>query len=424
MNVILVSIGDELLLGQTINTNAAWMGKCLTEDGWRVIRIECIPDTEEAIVRTLDRVLPEADVVILTGGLGPTKDDITKKTLASYVGSPLVMHDDIAASIEAWFQSRQVPFLEVNRLQAMLPQDCQVLPNRLGTASGMWFDMPHGKVMVSLPGVPYEMEGLMTEEVRPKLRAHFKLPTTLYQTMVTAGIGESSLAALLEPWERRLEEGGLSLAYLPSPGQVKVRIGVQGRAEDREKLQEVMASHVRDFLELAGPHVIGMGDVGLPEVVLEALSARGQTLSTAESCTGGTIAAMLTAIPGASQSMWGGVVAYDNKIKREVLAVHESLLVSHGAVSREVVEAMARGAQKRLGTDWAVATSGVAGPSGGSPEKPVGMVWMAVAGPDGVGAWCHHLGRVRERIVERASRRALTHLFLAIQEGGVKGLED
>ncbi|MDA0728500.1 MAG: CinA family nicotinamide mononucleotide deamidase-related protein [Bacteroidetes bacterium] len=424
MNVILVSIGDELLLGQTVNTNAAWMGKRLTEDGWRVTRVECIPDTQEAIISTLDRVLLEAHAVILTGGLGPTKDDITKNVLASYVGSPLVMHDDIALSIEQWFKSRNVPFLEVNRLQAMLPQDCQVLPNRLGTASGMWFDMPHGKVIVSLPGVPYEMEALMDEEVLPKLRSHFKLPTTLYQTMVTAGIGESSLAAILESWERRLEEGGLSLAYLPSPGQVKVRIGVQGRSEDREALKGVMAKHVQEFLELAGHHVIGMGDVGLPEVVLEALSSRGQTLSTAESCTGGTIAAMLTAIPGASHSMWGGVVAYDNKVKREVLSVHEATLMSQGAVSREVVEAMALGAQHRLGTDWAVATSGVAGPTGGSPEKPVGMVWMAVAGPDGVRAWCHHLGRVRSLIVERAARRALTHLLLAIQEGGVQGLED
>ena len=421
MNVHLLSIGDELLIGQTVNTNAAWMGKRLTEDGWRVSRVVTLSDDPDTIRRELDRALEAADAVLLTGGLGPTKDDLTKHVLAEYFGTELVMHEDIAAQIQAWFESRSVPFLEVNRLQAMLPRACTVLPNPLGTASGMWFERPGGKVVVSMPGVPYEMEGLMDNEVLPRLRTHFKLPTTLYETVVTAGIGESSLAALVADWEEALPAKGVSLAYLPSPGQVKVRLGVQGPAEDRIALTQLLKSEADAFVALAADHVIGRGNSGLPEAVLAMLQKRGQTVSTAESCTGGRIASMLTSVPGASASMWGGVVAYDNSVKQKILGVSSEALAEHGAVSEVVVKAMARGAQKELGTDWAVATSGVAGPSGGTEEKPVGMVWMAVAGPKGERAWCHRFGSQRERIVQRASRRILTHLHEALREGGGEG---
>ena len=424
MRVHLLSIGDELLIGQTVNTNAAWMGRKLTEDGWRVSSVAAISDSPEAIRASLDRGLEEADAVLLTGGLGPTKDDLTKHVLAEHFGTELVMHEDIAVGIQAWFESRNVPFLEVNRLQAMLPRDCTVLPNPLGTASGMWFDRPNGKVVVSMPGVPYEMEGLMEKEVLPRLRHHFQLPTTLYQTVVTAGIGESSLAMLVSEWENALPVKGVSLAYLPSPGQVKVRLGVQGPAEDRESLQALLEREVNTFVRLAESHVIGRGDSGLPEAVLDALQVRSQTVCTAESCTGGTVASMLAAVPGASAAMWGGVVAYDNSVKVAQLGVVQSDLDAHGAVSEPVVLAMARGARERLGTTWAVSTSGIAGPTGGTPEKPVGTVWMAVSGPDGERAWCHRFGSQRERIIQRAARRILTHLHHAIQEGGVKGLEE
>lgn len=424
MRVLLLSIGDELLIGQTVNTNAAWMGRKLTEDGWRVSSVLAISDSPEAIREALDRGLQEADAVLLTGGLGPTKDDLTKHVLAEHFGTELVMHEDIAANIQTWFESRNVPFLEVNRLQALLPRDCTVLPNPLGTASGMWFERPGGKVVVSMPGVPYEMEGLMENEVLPRLRSHFELPTTLYQTVVTAGIGESSLAELVAEWEDALPVKGVSLAYLPSPGQVKVRLGVQGPAEDREALQTLLNREVEAFVALAEKHVIGRGDSGLPEAVLDALKERGQTVCTAESCTGGTVASMLAAIPGASAAMWGGVVAYDNSVKVAQLGVAQSDLDGHGAVSEPVVLAMARGARERLGTTWAVSTSGIAGPTGGTPDKPVGTVWMAVSGPDGERAWCHRFGSQRERIIQRAARRVLTHLHQAIQEGGVKGLEE
>ena len=424
MRVHLLSIGDELLIGQTVNTNAAWMGRKLTEDGWRVSSVLAISDSPEAIRASLDRGLEEADAVLITGGLGPTKDDLTKHVLAEHFGTELTMHEDIASSIQEWFESRNVPFLEVNRLQAMLPRDCTVLPNPLGTASGMWFERPGGKVVVSMPGVPYEMEGLMVNEVLPRLRSHFHLPTTLYQTVVTAGIGESSLAELVAEWEEALPAKGVSLAYLPSPGQVKVRLGVQGPAEDRDPLQAMLNREIEAFVSLAEKHVIGLGDSGLPEAVLDALKERGQTVCTAESCTGGTVASMLAAVPGASAAMWGGVVAYDNSLKVAQLDVAQSDLNAHGAVSEPVVLAMTRGARERLGTTWAVSTSGIAGPTGGTPEKPVGTVWMAVSGPDGERAWCHRFGSQRERIIQRAARRILTHLHHAIQEGGVKGLEE
>ena len=424
MRVHLLSIGDELLIGQTVNTNAAWMGQNLTEDGWRVSGVVTISDNPDDIRREIDRGLELADLVLVTGGLGPTKDDLTKHVLASHFGTELVMHEDIAQKIQAWFESRNVPFLEVNRLQAMLPKDCTVLPNPLGTASGMWFDRPGGKVVVSMPGVPYEMEGLMRAEVLPKLRSHFSLPTTLYETIVTAGIGESSLAALVAKWEDALPGKGVTLAYLPSPGQVKVRLGVQGPAEDREFLEALLREEGDAFVALAGDHVIGRGNSGLPEAVLSRLAQRGETVGTAESCTGGKVASMLTSVPGASAAFWGGVVAYDNAVKVRQLGVSEKDLQIHGAVSEVVVKAMALGARTTLGTDWAMATSGVAGPSGGTPEKPVGMVWMAVAGPNGAQAWCHRFGHQRERIVERASRRILTHLHESLREGGGKGLDE
>lgn len=423
MRIHLISIGDELLIGQTVNTNAAWMGRELTSEGWVVSGTEVIADKPQDIVDALDRGLASADAVLLTGGLGPTKDDVTKHVLASYFDTPLVMHEPIAESIEAWFNSRNVPFLEVNRLQAMLPEACTVLPNPLGTASGMWFERGN-QVVVSMPGVPYEMEVLMTQEVLPRLREHFVLPTTLYETVVTAGIGESSLAALVASWEEGLPEKGVSLAYLPSPGQVKMRLGVHGSAADRTKLEALIQAETETLLQLIAPHVVGRGNIDIAGAVLKLLESRGQSVSTAESCTGGTVAQMLTAVPGASVSYLGSVVAYDNRVKQDTLGVPESAMVAHGAVSEAVVLAMAEGVRKRLGTTWGVATSGVAGPSGGTEEKPVGTVWMAVAGPEGAQAWVHRFGSQRARIVQRASRRILTHLHQEVKNQGVPALDE
>ena len=416
MNVKIVSIGDELLIGQTVNTNAVWMGQRLTEQGWRVVGVESIRDDASDIVETLKRSARVAEAVILTGGLGPTKDDITKHTLAEHFGMSLVMHENVAEGIETWFRERNIPFLECNRMQAMLPEGCKVLPNPLGTASGMWFDRPDGGVVVSLPGVPYEMEGLMTNEVLPRLQSHFELPTTLYETVATAGIGESSLADMVSTWEAGLSAKGISLAYLPSPGQVKMRLGVQGPRENRSTLESLLESEVDQLIAQIKPHVIGRGSHGLAHWVLNALKERGETLAVAESCTGGLVASMITSIPGSSQSFQGGVVAYSNEVKQSQLRVTSNSLAQHGAVSEAVVLEMARGVKQALGADWGVSTSGIAGPTGGTEAQPVGTVWMAVSGPNFESAWCHNLGRQRERIVERASRRVLTHLFQAIQQ--------
>ena len=416
MNVKIVSIGDELLIGQTVNTNAAWMGQRLTEQGWRVVGVESIRDDASDIVETLKRSARVAEAVILTGGLGPTKDDITKHTLAEHFGMSLVMHEDVAEGIETWFRERNIPFLECNRMQAMLPEGCKVLPNPLGTASGMWFDRPDGGVVVSLPGVPYEMEGLMTNEVLPRLQSHFELPTTLYETVATAGIGESSLADMVSTWEAGLSAKGISLAYLPSPGQVKMRLGVQGPRENRSTLESLLESEVDQLIDQIKPHVIGRGSQDLAHWVLNALKERGETLAVAESCTGGLVASMITSIPGSSQSFQGGVVAYSNEVKQSQLRVTSNSLAQHGAVSEAVVLEMARGVKQALRADWGVSTSGIAGPTGGTEAQPVGTVWMAVSGPNFESAWCHNLGRQRERIVERASRRVLTHLFQAIQQ--------
>lgn len=416
MNVKIVSIGDELLIGQTVNTNASWMGQRLTEQGWRVVGVESIRDDASDIVETLKRSARVAEAVILTGGLGPTKDDITKHTLAEHFGMSLVMHEDVAEGIETWFRERNIPFLECNRMQAMLPEGCKVLPNPLGTASGMWFDRPDGGVVVSLPGVPYEMEGLMTNEVLPRLQSHFELPTTLYETVATAGIGESSLADMVSTWEAGLSAKGISLAYLPSPGQVKMRLGVQGPRENRSTLESLLESEVDQLIDQIKPHVIGRGSQDLAHWVLNALKERGETLAVAESCTGGLVASMITSIPGSSQSFQGGVVAYSNEVKQSQLRVTSNSLAQHGAVSEAVVLEMARGVKQALRADWGVSTSGIAGPTGGTEAQPVGTVWMAVSGPNFESAWCHNLGRQRERIVERASRRVLTHLFQAIQQ--------
>jgi nicotinamide-nucleotide amidase len=260
------------------------------------------------------------------------------------------------------------------------------------------------------------MEGLMTEEVVPRLRARFALPTTLYHTVSTAGMGESSLAALLEEWEAHVRAKGMSLAYLPSPGQVKLRLGVTGPAEARAALEAELADEVATLVSLVRPYLLGHGELGVAEAVLQALAAKGQTVATAESCTGGTIASMLTAIPGASASMWGGVVAYDNRVKEAVLKVPEALLRAHGAVSEPVVRAMAEGAQRELGTTWAVATSGVAGPSGGTPDKPVGTSWIAIAGPTRTIAEKFTFGKVRERNIQKTIFAALNNLLKEVED--------
>ncbi len=402
----IITIGDELLLGQTIDTNSAWMGSQLAAHGIRVHRITSISDESEAIRAALDESLLRVDFVLITGGLGPTRDDITKETLADYFDTQLVMDQAILERITQWFAGRGFDMLEANRHQAMMPEGCKVLVNPRGTAMGMWFERDAGqKVVVSMPGVPYEMKGLMEEEVLPRVDRHWELPTRYHRTLLTQGVGESYLSELVWDWEEQLESRGVSIAYLPAPGQVRVRLSSVD--SDLSSAKDRVEAEVAEFLTLAGRHVVSDRDEPLGAAVVRILTQRKKTLATAESCTGGAIASSITAVPGSSAIFIGSVVAYDNRIKQELLGVSSNALDVDGAVSEAVVCQMAKGARELLGTDYAVATSGVAGPSGGSVDKPVGTVWIALAGREGVEAKCFRLGNSRARNIERSMREAL-----------------
>lgn len=407
MHLELVTIGDEILIGQTVDTNSAWMGKQLNAVGISVRQITSIADTREAILTTLAEVGARADVVLMTGGLGPTRDDITKTTLCEYFDTYLVMHDDIRQRIEDWFNRRGVPVLDVNRKQAELPVGCTVLENLRGTAQGMWFEKD-GTIYVSMPGVPYEMQGIVENHVIPMLIERFDRPHIEHFTIMTSGIGESLLADKVKDWEDSLEADGIHIAYLPSPGVVKVRLTAEGA--DREAIRTVVRKKAIEFEDLAGEHVFGYDDVPLEKAVGDLLADRGLTIATAESCTGGRIAAALSTYPGSSAFFKGSVVAYANEVKTALLGVTESMLAQYGAVSEPVVRQMALAIQTATGADFAIATSGVAGPDGGSTDKPVGTVWIALATPNGITAKRHNFGADRERNILRSVRTGLTDI--------------
>lgn len=416
MHAEIITIGDEILIGQTVDTNSAWMAKQLNAIGISIHQITSISDTREAILNALAETNERADLVLMTGGLGPTRDDITKVTLCEYFETHLVMHDDVRMGIEKWFESRGIPVLDVNRRQAELPANCDVLRNRRGTAQGMWFEK-EGTVFVSMPGVPYEMKGIVEEELLPRLLAHFKRPHIEHFTIMTSGIGESLLADTVKEWEDSLDAEDIHIAYLPSPGVVKVRLSAVG--ENKEAIQAKIQRKAREFEAIAGRYVFAYNDMPLHQAVGDLLKERQYTVSTAESCTGGRIASALTEFAGSSAFFLGGAVAYANSAKTTFLGVDTASIEAHGAVSQPVIEAMAIGAKERFGSTFAVATSGVAGPDGGSEAKPVGTVWIAVAGPNGVKSTLHSFGGDRERNIVRAVQAALTMLRNEILASGV-----
>lgn len=371
----IITIGDELLIGQTIDTNSAWIGEQLSLIGISVQQISSITDNKQHIIEALDIASNRADIIILTGGLGPTKDDITKHTLCNYFNTELELNSTILERLKARYAEFNVPLNEANKAQALLPKSCTILPNTRGSASGMWFEK-NGKVYISLPGVPYEMKGILTDEGFPKLIQHFKTPNVIHRTIRTIGIPESKLAERIENWETDLKEKGLSLAYLPSPGFVRLRIS--GVDRDGTKAQ-IIKEKEESLLTLLGNAVYGYEKELLEEVVGQILTDQNKTISLAESCTGGAIAKLLTNIPGSSTYFKGGLVSYANEIKINVLNVDEKDIKTHGAVSQPVVEQMANNVRKMMGTDFSISTSGIAGPTGGTEQKPVGTVWMAVS---------------------------------------------
>ena len=411
MNCVLISIGDELLIGQTINTNAAWLGEQLNLLGFKVIAGLVIPDDKIAIENALND-FSSADLIIMTGGLGPTKDDITKHTLCTYFDTELKRNIEIESKIIAYFQSRELPILQTNKDQALLPEACEVLPNSRGTASGMWFEK-NNTIYVSLPGVPYEMKGLITECVIPKLLSRNKDENTLvHRTVRTHGMGESFLAEVIKDWENNLSVDDIKLAYLPSPGIVKLRLSLLGK--DGKKIVATLNKHIDLLNKIISDQVYGYEDDTMEGVVGDLLTAQNASVSTAESCTGGAVAKMITSVSGSSNYFEGSVICYSNICKINQLHVQENALQNHGAVSQKVVEQMAIGVKRKLNTDYGLATSGIAGPTGGTPEKPVGTIWIALATKTGVISKKLNLGYSRDRNIHVTSLSALNMLRLEL----------
>jgi nicotinamide-nucleotide amidase len=408
----IITIGDEILFGQIIDTNTQWIGSELTGIGVRTVRKTSVGDNKHDILSAFSDAWKRADIVIVTGGLGPTKDDITKHTFCEYFGSTLKMNEDALAHVTAFFAKRGRAMTELNIQQAALPDNCTYIPNQWGTAPGMWFEK-NGVVYVSLPGVPYEMKNLMEFEILPRLKARFTLNVIQHKSVRTIGIGESFLAEKIAPWEDALP-AHIKLAYLPHFGQVKLRL--TGTGSDAVSLNGELQDQVNLLLPMIEEHVYGY-DLDELETVIGALLVKNNaTVGTAESCTGGFLAHRLTNIPGSSAYFEGSVVSYSNSIKMNVLGVAEDTLIKHGAVSEATAIEMAEGARKLLNTTYALATTGIAGPDGGTEEKPVGTVWIACATPTETVTQLLKLANVRSINIEMASTYALNLLRKTIRK--------
>jgi len=375
MNSIeIITIGDEILIGQTVDTNSAWMGNELNMMGIRINRITSVSDNKGEIISSLDEALSRAEVVLMTGGLGPTSDDITKETLAGYFGGNLVMDNEVLENVTDRLRRRNLQMNENNRRQAMVPDNCKVLRNLTGTAPGMLFEK-NGKIVVSMPGVPHEMKHIMKEHVLPLLAVRLPGGVIVHKNIMTYGVAEAILAERLEAFENELP-GEIRLAYLPAYGVIKLRLTAAG--SDEKKIRESIKEQVAKLYEIITDVIYGEDEVMLEEAVGKLLNDNNLTVATAESCTGGKIASLITSVPGSSGWFRGAVVAYDNSIKTGVLGVSKETLRIYGAVSAETAGEMARGARRLMGTDYAVAVTGIAGPTGGTADKPVGTVWIAI----------------------------------------------
>ena len=419
VSVEIITVGDELLIGQVVDTNSAWIGQQLGRIGAQIDRIVSVHDQADEIRGAVDSALGRADVVIMTGGLGPTKDDITKKTLADYLGSPLERDPEVYEHVRRMTAERGIDFNELNQAQALVPRGCTVLPNRVGTAPGMMFVRPgrtdtQPRLLFSLPGVPFEMKTLVTEHVIPQLRQHFALRSVVHRTMITFGMAESAMALAIAPWEDALPDW-LHLAYLPNARGIRLRLSaydvdVTTATREIDRQFDLLRHHI-------APYMLGYEPASVESAVAAILQERHQTLAVAESCTGGSISARITAMAGASDYYLGSVTSYSNTAKTKLLGVHAADIEQYGAVSEPVARQMAAGALERFSADYAVATTGIAGPGGGTPEKPVGTVWIAIAWRDTDNAVCTaarlmHFSELREQNIERAATHALNMLRL------------
>lgn len=399
----IITIGDEILIGQIVDTNSAWMARELNLIGIKVKQISSVSDDADHIIEALRLAEKRADIILITGGLGPTKDDITKITMAKYFNMGLRRDQETLEHVTDIFVKFNKPMIEVNRKQADVPDGCTVIKNKNGTAPCMWFE-EHGKIFVSMPGVPFEMMYLMGEEILPRLKKAFKLPAIFHKTILTANIGESFLAIEIEDIEDSLPPH-IKLAYLPKLGQIRLRLS--GTGADEDILKAEVEVYARKIIDRVKKYVVIDEDVPLEKALLDIMEANQLTLSTAESCTGGFISQLITQHPGCSSVFAGGAVTYSNALKMSVLGVKAETLEVYGAVSEQTVKEMAYGARVNFKTDYAVAVSGVAGPDGGTPDKPVGTVWIAVANQHHVIARLFNFSNRRAQNIERSAIAAL-----------------
>lgn len=421
INASIITIGDELLIGQTIDTNSAFIGTELNKIGIWVRRRIAIGDVKEEILQILKEQSKESQIIIITGGLGPTADDITKPSLCEYFGAKLKTDESVLQNIKSIFEKirKNTPnmnvMLERNLKQAEVPDTCKVLPNLRGTAPGMWFEKD-GVIYVSLPGVPNEMMGLMEQSVLPALAAHFTLPAIVHKTLVTFGQGESLIAETLADFENSLP-AHIKLAYLPNYGSVKLRL--TGKGDNKETLTDEVEKHFGAMKKLVGEFAVADEDITMQEAVAKLLNKHKLFVGTAESCTGGYLAHLFTSRPGSSNSFKGSIVSYANEAKENILGVQHSTIVTHGAVSEETVTEMITGALQTLNVDYAIATSGILGPDGGTQQKPVGTVWIAVGNRNKILAQKFFFRFDRRRNTELTANNALNLLrkFIMQEEG-------
>lgn len=412
MQVEIITIGDEILIGQIVDTNSAFIGQQLNLNGISVKQISSVSDNREHILKALDEAKNRADIILITGGLGPTKDDITKKTLCEYFNTTMRFDEGAYQDVVNIFATYGKEVTPINRLQAEVPAICEVIHNYNGTAPCMWFDVD-GKIFVSMPGVPYEMKALMKTQVIPKLKERFKFPAIFHKTVLTQGIGESALSELISDWEDSLAAVNIKLAYLPSPGMVRLRLSTKG--EDEKVLIKNVEKKIEELKLIISEYIYGYEIFGVERETLEMmvgklLKDKKKTVSTAESCTGGYISHLLTKVAGSSEYYIGSVISYAYEIKETELGVPHDIILKHGAVSQPVVEQMAKAIREKYKTDYAISASGIAGPGGGTEEKPVGTVWVAIATPTKVISEKFLFGANRERNIQKTANVALNML--------------
>lgn len=406
MKAIIINIGDELLTGQVTNFNASWMAEQLNKTGIEVLRINVISDRENEIISALKEAEPLADIILLTGGLGPTNDDITKQTLCKYFNTRLIFNEETYIDITEFFRHRGSEVTEINKMQAEIPEGSKAISNHEGTAPGLWTER-NGKIFVAVPGVPFEMKPMMSGIIIPLLEERMCGEFIVHKTVLTQGIAESLLAGMISDWENNLPPD-ISLAYLPSPGLVRLRLSARGK--NKEILKNIIDKQISSLSELIKDNIYGYDSETMEMIVGRLLTDAGKTVVTAESCTGGYISHAITKVQGSSAYFKGSVVAYSNEIKENILGVKHETLVKYGAVSEETVKEMAVNARIKLNADYAVAVSGIAGPDGGTAEKPAGLIWIAIASDDNVLTQNFRFGNNRLVNIERTSVTALNML--------------